>query len=87
MKAAPGRQHRGRAAWRRGGPYRGWHWRWTRGASTCSAASLPARCGFAAAELEPRLFSFNSPSGARPSCDGLGQQEVFDARAWWLFPR
>ncbi|MFS8630158.1 MAG: excinuclease ABC subunit UvrA, partial [Bacillales bacterium] len=29
-------------------------------------------CGFSIAELEPRLFSFNSPYGACPSCDGLG---------------
>ena len=29
-------------------------------------------CGFAIGELEPRLFSFNSPFGACPSCDGLG---------------
>ena len=29
-------------------------------------------------ELEPRLFSFNSPIGACPSCDGLGTQEFFD---------
>ena len=30
-------------------------------------------CGFSIDELEPRLFSFNSPFGACPSCDGLGQ--------------
>ncbi len=30
------------------------------------------KCGFAAPELEPRLFSFNSPQGACPSCTGLG---------------
>src|SRR5690606_10741462 len=35
-------------------------------------------CSYALAELEPRLFSFNSPSGACPACDGIGQQEVFD---------
>ncbi|WP_010532129.1 excinuclease ABC subunit UvrA [Lentibacillus jeotgali] len=29
-------------------------------------------CGFSIGELEPRLFSFNSPFGACPSCDGLG---------------
>ncbi len=29
-------------------------------------------CGFSVAELEPRLFSFNSPAGACPQCDGLG---------------
>ena len=36
------------------------------------------RCGFAAPALEPRLFSFNSPFGACPSCAGLGQVEFFD---------
>lgn len=35
-------------------------------------------CGFALAELEPRLFSFNNPAGACPQCDGLGQVEYFD---------
>lgn len=29
-------------------------------------------------ELEPRLFSFNNPAGACPSCDGLGVQQFFD---------
>ena len=35
-------------------------------------------CGFALAELEPRLFSFNNPAGACPKCDGLGEVEFFD---------
>ncbi|MEO4054219.1 excinuclease ABC subunit UvrA [Solibacillus sp. CAU 1738] len=30
------------------------------------------QCGFSIGELEPRMFSFNSPFGACPSCDGLG---------------
>ncbi|MEL6687788.1 MAG: excinuclease ABC subunit A, partial [Pseudomonadota bacterium] len=34
--------------------------------------------GFTLAEIEPRLFSFNSPQGACPSCDGLGQELKFD---------
>ena len=29
-------------------------------------------------ELEPRLFSFNNPAGACPTCDGLGVQQFFD---------
>lgn len=34
-------------------------------------------CGFSIGELEPRMFSFNSPFGACPTCDGLGfKQEV-----------
>ena len=35
-------------------------------------------CGFAMQTLEPRLFSFNNPSGACPGCDGLGTHEFFD---------
>jgi len=35
-------------------------------------------CSYALPELEPRLFSFNSPTGACPSCDGIGELEVFD---------
>ncbi len=34
--------------------------------------------GFTIDEIEPRLFSFNNPFGACPSCDGLGTQMVFD---------
>ena len=35
-------------------------------------------CNYSLTELEPRLFSFNSPIGACPTCDGLGTQEFFD---------
>ncbi len=35
--------------------------------------------GFTIDEIEPRLFSFNAPSGACPACDGLGTQMIFDA--------
>ncbi|MFN8694295.1 MAG: excinuclease ABC subunit UvrA, partial [Holosporales bacterium] len=35
--------------------------------------------GFTLEEIEPRLFSFNSPHGACPSCDGLGVSQVFSA--------
>ena len=35
--------------------------------------------GFTIAEIEPRLFSFNSPHGACPVCDGLGTQLMFEA--------
>jgi len=37
-----------------------------------------AECGISYPELEPRLFSFNSPAGACQKCDGLGVQSVFD---------
>lgn len=43
-----------------------------------SARFACQQCGFAIKELEPRLFSFNSPHGACPDCDGLGTQAVFD---------
>jgi excinuclease ABC subunit A len=43
-------------------------------------------CSYSIAELEPRLFSFNSPVGACPSCDGLGTQEVFDPARVVAFP-
>lgn len=36
-------------------------------------------CGYSLTELEPRLFSFNSPAGACPACDGLGVMQFFDA--------
>jgi excinuclease ABC subunit A len=35
-------------------------------------------CGFSVPTLEPRMFSFNNPAGACPTCDGLGFQEFFD---------
>ena len=35
-------------------------------------------CGFSLPELQPRLFSFNSPFGACPSCDGLGMTQEYD---------
>ena len=39
--------------------------------------SCPA-CSYSLSEMEPRLFSFNSPVGACPGCDGLGHTEFFD---------
>jgi excinuclease ABC subunit A len=35
-------------------------------------------CGYSLTELEPRLFSFNNPVGACPTCDGLGVEQFFD---------
>ena len=35
-------------------------------------------CGYSLPELEPRLFSFNNPTGACPRCDGLGVEQFFD---------
>jgi excinuclease ABC subunit A len=38
-----------------------------------------ARCGTSFPEISPRSFSFNSPHGACPACDGLGTRDAFDA--------
>ncbi|MDM4767042.1 excinuclease ABC subunit UvrA [Pelomonas sp. SE-A7] len=43
-------------------------------------------CSYSLPELEPRLFSFNSPVGACPSCEGLGQVTVFDPDRVVAFP-
>jgi excinuclease ABC subunit A len=43
-----------------------------------SARYACPHCGYSIAELEPRLFSFNNPAGACPSCDGLGVRQFFD---------
>ena len=43
-------------------------------------------CGYSLAELEPRLFSFNSPVGACPTCGGLGSTDVFDPERVVAFP-
>lgn len=37
-----------------------------------------AHCDYQLPTLEPKMFSFNSPEGACPSCDGLGLMQVFD---------
>lgn len=43
-----------------------------------SARFACPHCGYSIPELEPRLFSFNNPAGACPTCDGLGVQQFFD---------
>ena len=43
-------------------------------------------CSYSLSEMEPRLFSFNSPLGACPGCDGLGHTEVFDPARVVAFP-
>ena len=45
-----------------------------------SARFACPHCGHAISELEPKLFSFNNPAGACPSCDGLGVKQFFDTR-------
>ena len=62
-------------------------WRWTpaREHLFSSKFGCPV-CSYSLPELEPRLFSFNSPVGACPACDGLGQVTVFDAERVVAFP-
>ncbi|MGL4513875.1 MAG: excinuclease ABC subunit UvrA [Lacipirellulaceae bacterium] len=50
----------------------GWHERLFNTRYACP------RCKTSVAEVEPRTFSFNSPYGACPTCDGMGQREGFD---------
>jgi excinuclease ABC subunit A len=53
--------------------------------ATSSAYACPV-CGRGMAGLEPRLFSFNNPAGACPTCNGLGQVESFDPARVVAFP-
>lgn len=43
-------------------------------------------CGYAISELEPRMFSFNNPAGACPTCDGLGHKAFFDEQKLIVSP-
>ncbi len=49
-----------------------------KGTITFSESYSCAECGFSMPELEPRMFSFNSPYGACPDCTGLGTKTEFD---------
>ncbi len=51
-----------------------------------SARFACPHCGYALQELEPRLFSFNNPMGACPTCDGLGQIQFFDPARVVAYP-
>jgi excinuclease ABC subunit A len=44
------------------------------------------QCDYSLSEMEPRLFSFNNPMGACPSCDGLGQITFFDPKRIAAYP-
>ena len=48
------------------------------GETLLSARYACPHCGYSIEEMEPRLFSFNSPKGACPECDGLGTVVQFD---------
>lgn len=57
------------------------------GAETAFSAKFACPlCSYTVGELEPRLFSFNSPMGACPTCDGLGHTEFFDPARVVAFP-
>ena len=45
-----------------------------------SARFACPQCGHSISELEPKLFSFNNPAGACPTCDGLGVKQFFDTK-------
>ncbi|MGV8843968.1 MAG: excinuclease ABC subunit UvrA [Pseudomonas sp.] len=47
---------------------------------TFSARFACPVCGHSISELEPKLFSFNNPAGACPTCDGLGVKQFFDIK-------
>lgn len=55
-----------------------WPERNTQKDQTFSVKLACPHCGYSLSELEPRLFSFNNPSGACPTCDGLGVKQFFD---------
>jgi len=44
------------------------------------------QCGYSVPELEPRIFSFNNPHGACPTCDGLGVKQSFDSERVIMHP-
>ncbi|MET0103675.1 MAG: excinuclease ABC subunit UvrA [Sedimenticola sp.] len=54
---------------------------------TFSANFACPECGYSIDELEPRIFSFNNPAGACPTCDGLGMEQFFDPERVILQPQ
>jgi excinuclease ABC subunit A len=51
-----------------------------------SARQACPECGYSVATLEPKMFSFNSPAGACPTCDGLGLKDFFDPKRVVAYP-
>jgi excinuclease ABC subunit A len=43
-------------------------------------------CGYSVPALEPKMFSFNSPAGACPTCDGIGLKDFFDPQRVVAYP-
>ncbi len=89
IQAASGRIVRDRAAPRRRPRHRRRDGQGKRGKSEhlFSAKFACPICNYSLAELEPRLFSFNSPLGACPRCDGLGSITFFDPKRVVAFPQ
>ena len=83
---APRRELRGGAAHRRRARARGRDGRAGGAEHLYSSKFACPLCDYSLPELEPRLFSFNSPVGACPTCDGLGVTTVFDAERVVAFP-
>lgn len=54
--------------------------------TTLSSRFACPHCSYTVADMQPRMFSFNSPQGACPSCDGLGVVESFDPHRVVAFP-
>ena len=51
-----------------------------------SARQACPECGYSVPSLEPKMFSFNSPAGACPSCDGIGLKDFFDPARVVAYP-
>ena len=51
-----------------------------------SARQACPECGYSVAALEPKMFSFNSPAGACPTCDGIGLKDFFDPKRVVAYP-
>ena len=51
-----------------------------------SARQACPECGYSVPALEPKMFSFNSPAGACPTCDGLGLKDFFDPKRVVAYP-
>jgi excinuclease ABC subunit A len=51
-----------------------------------SARQACPECGYSVAMLEPKMFSFNSPAGACPTCDGIGLKDFFDPKRVVAYP-
>jgi excinuclease ABC subunit A len=56
------------------------------GETLFSARQACPECGYSVPALEPKMFSFNSPAGACPTCDGLGLKDFFDPARVVAYP-